>query len=122
MKNEVNGINMVRPVDGSASVQGVNPRTTIRQGSQDRNVTGVSFSKHLSERIDRRKIDLSADKLTRLNEAVDKAAGKGARDSVVLLDNLAFLVSVSNRTVLTAIETEKMKDGVFTNIDSMVVG
>jgi len=76
----------------------------------------------LTDRLNRRSIDLSPERLDRLSQAVDRVAEKGARESVVLLDDLALLVSVSNRTVLTAIETGKMKDGVFTNIDSVVVG
>ncbi len=83
---------------------------------------GLTFSRHLNDRINRRSIELDGDKISRLSSAVDRAAGKGARDSVVLLDDLAVLVNVSNRTVLTAIETGKMRDGVFTNIDSVVVG
>ena len=82
----------------------------------------LTFSKHLSDRINRRKLDFSGEKIARLNDAVTKAAGKGSRDSVVLLDDLAVLVNVTKRTVLTAIDTGNMKDGVFTNIDSVVVG
>lgn len=82
----------------------------------------LTFSRHLNDRINRRKLEFSSDKLNRLTQAVDRVACKGAHDSVVLLDNLAVLVNVTKRTVLTAIETEKMKDGVFTNIDSVVVG
>jgi len=83
---------------------------------------GLTFSRHLNDRINRRSIQLDGDKMTRLSSAINRAAGKGARDSVVLLDDLALLVNVSNRTVLTAINTDKMRDGVFTNIDSVVVG
>jgi flagellar operon protein len=83
---------------------------------------GLSFSKHLAERIERRRLNLSGDSLERLSQAVDKAANKGSRDSVVFLDELAVLVNVRSRTVLTAIETARMKEGVFTNIDSVVVG
>ncbi len=82
----------------------------------------LTFSKHLNDRINRRNLDMSPEKLARLTDAVDRVADKGARDSVVLLDNLALLVNVKSRTVVTAIETEKMKHGVFTNIDAVVVG
>jgi flagellar operon protein len=112
-------INGVKATQSTLPIGGVTPQT---QASQVRSADALTFSKHLSERMNRRKIDMSPEKIDRLNQAVDRAAEKGARESVVLLDNLALLVSVSNRTVLTAIKTENMKDGVFTNIDSMVVG
>jgi len=52
---------------------------------------------------------------------VGRAASKGSRDSLVLVDGTAFVVSVSNRTVITAVGSEQMKDNVFTNIDSAVI-
>jgi flagellar operon protein len=58
----------------------------------------------------------------RLHAAVDKAAGKGSRETLVLMDNqLAFVVSVRNRTVITAMDGATVKDSVFTNIDSAIV-
>ena len=57
----------------------------------------------------------------RLQNGVDRAAGKGARDSVVFVDSTAFVVSVRNRTVITAVDRDHMKDHVFTNIDSAVI-
>jgi flagellar operon protein len=109
-------------VGSATSTQPVGGVASKPQPQRTQPTDGLTFSKHLTERINRRSIDLSPEKLDRLSQAVDKVAEKGARESVVLLDNLALLVSVSNRTVLTAIETEKMKNGVFTNIDSVVVG
>ena len=65
--------------------------------------------------------------MDRLNKAVDRAAAKGARDALVLIpgasrtDDLALVVSVVNRTVVTAMDGERMRESVFTNIDSAVV-
>ncbi len=59
--------------------------------------------------------------LGRLSQGVRRAASKGSRDSLVLVDGTAFVVSVSNRTVITAVGSEHMKDNVFTNIDSAVI-
>jgi flagellar operon protein len=72
-------------------------------------------------RIERRGIELDGPTLKRLGEGVARAAGKGARDSLVLVDGTAFVVSVSNHTVITAVGSEHMKDQVFTNIDSAVI-
>jgi flagellar operon protein len=82
---------------------------------------GLQFSKHALARIERRGIELDPATLGRLSQGVGRAAGKGSRDSLVLVDGTAFVVSVSNRTVITAVGAGQMKDNVFTNIDSAVI-
>jgi len=81
----------------------------------------VKFSSHALQRVERRGIDVSPTTLGRLNEGLDRAAGKGARASVVFVDATAFVVSVPNRTVITAVDRDHMKQQVFTNIDSAVI-
>jgi flagellar operon protein len=81
----------------------------------------LQFSKHALARVQRRGIELDQSTLGRLSQGVDQAASKGSRDSLVLVDGTAFVVSVSNRTVITAVASEHMKDNVFTNIDSAVI-
>ncbi len=81
----------------------------------------LQFSRHALARVQRRGIELNATTLGRLSEGVTRAASKGSRDSLVLVDSTAFVVSVSNRTVITAVGSEHMKDNVFTNIDSAVI-
>jgi flagellar operon protein len=82
---------------------------------------GVQFSGHAAQRIERRGIDVGPQTLMRLQEGVARAAGKGARESVVLVDGTAFVVSVRNKTVITAVDPAHMRDHVFTNIDSAVI-
>ena len=82
---------------------------------------GVRFSGHAIQRVQRRGIEVGEAQLARLVEGVDRAAGKGARDAVVFVDQTAFVVSVRNRTVITAVDRDHMKDHVFTNIDSAVI-
>lgn len=82
---------------------------------------GVEFSKHALERIQRRGIATDPTSMARLQRGVELAAGKGAREAVVMVDSSAFVVSVANRTVITAIDSAHMRDHVFTNIDSAVV-
>lgn len=79
------------------------------------------FSKHALARMQRRGIELDPSRLGRLSDGVGRAAGKGSRSSLVLVDGTAFVVAVPNRTVLTAVGSEQMKDSVFTNIDSAVI-
>jgi flagellar operon protein len=81
----------------------------------------VALSSHAAKRIERRELALDAPKLQRLESAIDRAAGKGARSTVVMLDNLAVIVDVPGRTVVTALDTTRGKEHVFTNIDSVVI-
>jgi flagellar operon protein len=81
----------------------------------------LRFSKHALARVQRRGIPLDPATLTRLAEGVGRAAGKGARDSVVLVDGTAFVVAVPSRTVVTAVGAAHMREQVFTNIDSAVI-
>ncbi len=89
---------------------------TLTQAGQQ-----LQFSKHALARVERRGIELDQGTLSRLSQGVQRAASKGSRDSLVLVDGNAFVVSVSNRTVITAVGSEHMKDNVFTNIDSAVI-
>lgn len=84
-------------------------------------VGGLHFSSHALQRIERRGIDMKDGVMERLQSGVTRAAGKGSRESVVLVDGTAFVVSVRNRTVITAVGAEQMRDHVFTNIDSAVI-
>jgi flagellar operon protein len=92
-----------------------------RAGAPDAAGRQIQFSRHALARVQRRGIELDAGTLQRLADGVGRAAGKGARDSLVLVDGTAFVVSVSNHTVITAVDSEHMKHNVFTNIDSAVI-
>ena len=81
----------------------------------------LRFSKHAQERLAERGLELGPAHLQRLEGAVDRAAAKGARDSLVLMDDLALVVSVRNRTVITAVDAASGGERVFTNIDSVVL-
>lgn len=81
----------------------------------------IKFSKHALARINDRKINFSADKMEKLTDAVDKANAKGARESLILMEDLALVVSIKNRTVITAVDGNSLKENVFTNIDSAVI-
>ena len=82
---------------------------------------GLTFSRHAEHRMKTRQVSLSSEDKARLENAVDRAAGKGSRESLVLLDRMAFVVNVQNRTVLTAMPEGSAREGVFTNIDSAVL-
>jgi flagellar operon protein len=59
--------------------------------------------------------------MAKIESAIDKAAAKGAKDSLILFKDMAFIVNVKNRTIVTAMEGSSMQDNVFTQIDSAVV-
>lgn len=81
----------------------------------------VKFSQHALQRLQSRNIKIDDADMAKLSSAVEKAAQKGAKESLVLMNNLALVVSVKNRTVITAMDESSMKDNVFTNIDSAVI-
>jgi flagellar operon protein len=81
----------------------------------------LALSKHATQRVERRQIDLSTQTRERLERGAALAAAKGARESLVLVDGTAFVVSVRNSTVITALAPAQAREQVFTNIDSAVI-
>ena len=81
----------------------------------------LNFSKHAKERLKSRDINVAQNDLTKLEEAVTKAKDKGAKESLVMAGNNAYIVSVENDTVITAMNKNSMDSKVVTNIDSAVV-
>lgn len=81
----------------------------------------LKFSKHAAMRLSNRNIHLSDSQSTRLEEGVQKADAKGIKESLVLVDSLAFIVNVPNRTVVTAMEQAETDSNIFTNIDGAVI-
>lgn len=88
----------------------------------EQELSDVKFSQHAIQRLQSRNITIDQTGLAKLNGAVEKAAQKGAKESLVLMDNnLALVVSIKNKTVITAMDGASMKDNVFTNIDSAII-
>lgn len=82
---------------------------------------GVNFSRHAMNRAVERNIDLSVNNLERLNDGIKLAEEKGLDDTLILVDEAAFIVSVKNNTVITTVNKDEMTGNVFTNIDGTVV-
>ncbi len=116
-------------VTGAAgSVQGQRVRERARGGSFDQalqaqllGLSGVKLSAHAQKRLAERNVRLSEDEAARLGSAVDRIHEKGADKSLVLMDNLALVVSARNRVVITALDAQSAREGVFTGIDSAVI-
>ncbi len=81
----------------------------------------LQFSSHCLKRLEQNEINLNAEQVNKLRDAVQKVETKGSRDSCIVMDDMAFIVNVVNRTVITVVEGQRMKDNVFTNIDSAVI-
>ncbi len=81
----------------------------------------LKVSNHAQTRLQSRNIQLDQAAWQRVSEGVDKAAAKGSKEALVMVDNAALVVSVKNRTVITAVDQAHLKDNVFTNIDSAVI-
>lgn len=81
----------------------------------------LQFSKHSQERIQQRGIEVTEDLLAQMNEAADSARQKGAKDVVMITQQAAFVVSVANNTVITAMNGNEMKQNIFTKIDGAVL-
>ena len=81
----------------------------------------VKFSKHALNRLSMRNIELTPDQMERLNQGRNEAGEKGIKDSLILIDQLAFIVNVPNNTVVTAMDQNENKSNVFTNIDGAVI-
>ncbi len=81
----------------------------------------IHLSKHAQKRLEARAIELSPMDRSKLAGAMSSLEQKGARDSLVLMDDLAFIVNVPSRTVVTALGRDQMKEQIFTNIDSTML-
>ena len=113
------------PVHGAEQSMFTQDLETKRQNSfidilQDKMIPQeVSFSAHALSRLEQRNIIVNDQIKASLEKAIDKIAQKGGRESLIMLDEVAYLVSIPNKKVITAIETSD--DNVFTNIDSALL-
>lgn len=135
----VSQLNNLAPVGGgfeqsrSNGTRGVSPdlfreQLTRAQGtalkapmSQTGAVQSLKFSNHAIDRMQSRGIRFSPEQLGKIETAVNKAAAKGSKDTLLLADNAALIVSVKDKTVVTVMDKASLKDNVFTNIDSTVM-
>ena len=83
--------------------------------------TTLKFSKHASNRLADRNIELTKEQMDRLTEGTNKAGSKGIKDSLVMVDHLAFIVNIPKNTVITAMEQSQADENIFTNIDGAVI-
>ena len=127
-----NYININQAAEQLLEKKSVNTRDTGNSGLSFQDIlaqkTGTSaktdelkFSRHAAGRLEDRNITLTQEQLERLNEGATKAREKGIQNSLVMIDKLALIVNVPNRTVVTAMEQTDAGENIFTNIDGAVI-
>ena len=81
----------------------------------------LKFSKHAAERLQDRNISLTKEQFERLENGARKAEEKGINESLMIMDDMTFIVNVKNNTVITAMDQKTNHGNVFTNIDGAVI-
>lgn len=124
MAPRINPIQIQRP----SVEQSVRPRPVGKRGSfaatlakESERLDSLKISAHAEKRLNSSNIRLSESDVRRIDGAVQRAGAKGSNQSLIMLDDLALVVSVKNRVVITAVDDARTRDGVFTNIDSVVI-
>ena len=113
------GLKENRPVNSEkdVNVSSLSFESILKSKTSSEN--NLKISKHANERLTQRNIDLSSEQWARLSEGVRKAEEKGIKESLIMVDDVAFIVNVNNSTVITAVDDNE--DKVFTNIDGAVI-
>ena len=93
----------------------------LKDKQTDKSDSELKFSKHAVDRLHDRHIELTTEQVERLENGTKKANEKGIRESLMLMDELAFIISVKNNTVITAMDKSETEGNIFTNIDGAVI-
>ncbi len=109
-----------KSVKGPGGTSDVSFEEVLKQKQSDSD-SQVKFSKHATQRLTSRNISLSKEQSRRLENGVKQAGDKGIQESLVLVDSLAFIVNIPNKTVVTAMDQTETLSNVFTNIDGAVI-
>ena len=99
----------------------LNKQRSIAEILDEQKTSGLKFSKHAGNRLSERNIQLSDEQMKRLEDGVGKAKNKGIKESLVILDQYAFIVNTGNQTVITAMDQNYEDENIYTNIDGAVI-
>lgn len=105
----------------SKTTDGLSFEEILQQKQSATEISELKFSKHASQRLEDRNIDLSQEQMERLESGAQMAGDKGIKESLIMVDSMAFIVNIPNNTVITAIDQNEATNNVFTNIDGAVV-
>lgn len=109
--------------NGASFEELLNKQRSISEilGGQKADIGRLKFSKHAGNRLAERNINLTDEQMERLENGVSKAGSKGIKESLVILDNYAFIVNTNNNTVITAMDQGYEEENIYTNIDGAVI-
>lgn len=81
----------------------------------------LKFSRHADARLSERSINLTDEQMQRLTDGAKLAGAKGITETLVIMDNLAFIVNTKSNIVITAMDQSYEKENIYTNIDGAVI-
>lgn len=113
--------NLNNNIQANTAVKNNEVNSTFKDIFNEKVENEVVFSKHASDRIKERNIDVSPDVTEKLNEATEQAKEKGLKNVLVMIENQAFIISTLNNKVITAVNSQDLKENIFTNIDGAVI-
>lgn len=113
----------ISPAGGSVPAGRTRGRDTefARELTSQLNSREITLSLHAADRLVRRGLTIDESMVDRINQAFDMAEQKGAKNALFLLDDLAVVASIANRSITTAMDARNLSNGVFTQIDSAVI-
>ena len=116
-------LNRARSTSSSVNTSGISFEDVLREKQNEAVMENseLKFSKHAANRLNDRNIALTDSQNIRLENGVKQASEKGITESLVLVDSLAFIVNVPNKTVVTALDQTEANSNIFTNIDGAVI-
>lgn len=117
--NLINNVKKNQPLISQNNDTNTNDNKTFKEILEKKSQSSVMFSKHASMRLNSRNLELSSSQIKRVEDGIKRAEEKGIKDSLVLVDNIALLVNIKNKTVVTAIDNNSEK--IYTNIDGAVI-
>ena len=125
---DINFIRNISNINNNLDINSIKKQETNKQGSTFKELFNekcqentLSFSKHATERIEQRNIDVTESVSSRLNEALVQAKDKGLKNVLVMIDSSAFIVNTLSNKVITAVNNSELKENIFTNIDGAVI-
>jgi len=120
---EMNGVRVpfipIEQVGNSVNISSKSPSISFDSVFQQE-LDKIKFSNHALKRLENRNIQLGEEDINKIQTAVERAELKGSKDSLVMMEDTAYIVNIPNRTVVTAMALGSSNENIFTNIDSVV--
>lgn len=126
MVNKINNYNLqdaiIRQAENIKSADRTSGNRNQSSGDAFREILSkqISFSKHANLRREERNIVIDPTEMDMLGDACSKAEEKGIRDALIVMNNSAFIINSKNKTVITVMDRNEMKENIFTNIDGAI--